>query len=119
MKAIIYLVLMALPLAAMTRPAAAANYAPLNCSIASADSDKKICNTYVLGQLEARMATLFEVATSLVGMGQRGAIQDEQRAFIERRTKCKADEACLRDVYEARINQLENALEDIRRKGPF
>lgn len=119
MKALMCLLLMSLPLAAIAGPATASEYAPLNCSIASAESDKAICNNYVLGQLEARTATLFEVVTSLVPMGVRGVIQDDQRAFLERRSKCKADEACLRDVYEARINQLENALEDVRQKGPF
>jgi uncharacterized protein len=119
MKALICLLMMSLPLVALAKPAAAAKYEPINCSIASAESDKTICNNYVLGQLEARTATLFDVVTSLVPMGQRGAIEDEQRAFIDRRAKCKSDADCLRVVYTARIDQLENALENIRQRGPF
>ncbi|MBY0381924.1 MAG: hypothetical protein K2W78_08410 [Xanthobacteraceae bacterium] len=119
MKTLIHVLVMLLPLAALAKPAAAADYAPINCSIASAESDKTVCNNYVLGQMEARTATLFEVVTSLVAMGQRGAIQDDQRAFIDLRNKCKSDVACLRDVYAARINQLENALDDVRSRGPF
>lgn len=118
MKALIVFLIL-LPFLAMSQPAAAAGYAPLKCSIASSESDKTICNNYVLGQLEARTATLFEVVTSLVAMGQSGDIQDQQRAFIKERERCKADAACLRDVYTARIDRLENALDDIRKRGPF
>jgi len=119
MKRVMCAMVMVMTFIALAAPAAAATYAPLNCTIASSDSDKTICNNYVLGQLEARTATLFEVVTSLVAMGQRGDIQDQQRAFIKARERCKADAACLRDVYTARINRLENALDDIRKRGPF
>ena len=65
--------------------AQAADYAPLDCAKAVSPADKAICADYRLGQQEARMATLFEWTTSFVGMGQRGMIQDAQRAFIAAR----------------------------------
>jgi uncharacterized protein len=58
--------------------ARAADYAPLNCAAARTPTERTICRTYALGQLEARMATLYEWTTSLVAMGQRGDIQDGQ-----------------------------------------
>jgi hypothetical protein len=58
-----------LALAALTlslAPAHAADYAPLNCAAASNAAEKTICGHYSLGQQEARMATLYQWATSFV-----------------------------------------------------
>jgi uncharacterized protein len=65
---------------AMGLPGAAfaADYAPINCAKATSAADVTICKTYSLGQAEARMATLYGIAMSLVAMGQRGDIGDAQ-----------------------------------------
>lgn len=42
-----------------------------------------------------------------VTMGQRGDIQDAQRAFLKERNACGANVACLRRAYDGRINQLQ------------
>lgn len=47
----------------------AADYAPMSCAKAESAAEKTVCGNYALGQLEARMATLYAVATSLVAMG--------------------------------------------------
>lgn len=99
--------------------AEAADYAPLDCAKAVSPADKAVCSDYRLGQQEARMATLFEWATSFVGMGQRGTIQDAQRAFITAREACGSDIVCLGGAYAKRIAQLEAAMEDIKSRGPF
>ena len=65
------------------------------------------------------MATLYEWTTSLVAMGQRGDIQDAQRAFIAKRAACRANIRCLNDAYDARIDQLETVMSRIKEKGPF
>lgn len=65
------------------------------------------------------MATLYQWGTSFVGMGQRGDLQDAQRAFIRQREGCGTDIACLRRVYEARIAQLQTVMERVRGQGPF
>ncbi len=114
----LFLIAGALVFAAMSQ-AKAAGYAPLDCGKASSQSDKTICANYELGQLEARAATLFEIATSLVAMGQRGDIQDAQRAFIGQREACRADVACIRNVYRKRIEQLETVMSGIASRGPF
>lgn len=97
----------------------AAGYAPLDCAKAASAAEKAICGNYSLGQLEARAATLFEVTTSLVAMGQRGDIQDAQRAFITQREACGADIACIRNSYATRIKQLEGVMSSIASRGPF
>jgi uncharacterized protein len=102
-----------------TLPAAALDYAPLDCAKAKSPAERTICSNYGLGQLEARTATLFEWATSFVAMGQRGDIQDAQRAFITKRNACKSNINCLRNAYTDRIDQLEEVMSRIKEKGPF
>jgi uncharacterized protein len=100
-------------------PARGDDYAPLNCAAASSPAEKTICGNYELGQLEARMATLYQWGTSFVGMGQRGDLQDAQRVFIRQREGCGTDIVCLRRVYETRISQLQAVMERVRGQGPF
>ena len=100
-------------------PTRAADYAPLNCAAASSSAEKTICGSYELGQLEARMATLYQWSSSFVGMGQRGDMQDAQRAFIRQREACGANIGCLRRAYETRIAQLQTVMERVRGQGPF
>ena len=78
--------------------ASAAEYAPLDCSKANAPSLFAICNNYSLGQVEARMATLYGVAASLVAMGQRGDLIDTQREWLAERDRCGDDTGCLHDA---------------------
>lgn len=99
--------------------ATAADYAPLDCAKARSPVEKTICGNYALGQAEARMATLYEWTTQLVAMGQRGAIQDGQRAFVRNREGCGPDLACLLGNYDRRIDQLQMVMASIKSKGPF
>jgi len=102
-----------------TSLAYAGSYAPLNCAKAASPAERAICRNYDLGQKEARMATLFGVATSLVAMGQRGNIEDAQRAWLKKRDACGGDVACLGKSYDARINALNGTIESIAARGPF
>jgi uncharacterized protein len=97
----------------------AADYAPLDCTKARSPVERTICGNYGLGQAEARMATLYEWTTQFVAMGQRGAIQDDQRAFIRAREQCGPDLACLLGTYDRRIDQLQMVMNTIKSKGPF
>jgi uncharacterized protein len=104
---------------ALIAPTHAADYAPLNCAAASSASEKTICGNYGLGQQEARMATLYQWATSFVPMGQRGDIQDAQRVFLKERNACGAKVDCLRRAYDGRIGQLQTVMTRVMEKGPF
>jgi uncharacterized protein len=106
----------------MLLPPAAANagdYAPIDCSKAHAPTEKAICSSYALGQAEARVATLFGIATSLVAMGQRGDINDAQRKWIETRDACGANEPCLASAYDERIRALNGIVQGIASRGPY
>ena len=65
------------------------------------------------------MATLYGVATSLVAMGQRGAIMDDQTAWLKVREACGSNVACLSNAYNARIAQLGKVIDDIAAHGPY
>jgi len=100
-------------------PAVAADYAPLNCTKAKSSAEITICKTYALGQAEARMATLYSVATSLVAMGQRGDIGDAQTEFLKTREACRRDVACLTKAYRTRIGQLNKVIAAVASRGPY
>ena len=97
----------------------ASDYAPLNCSRAKTPADRTICRTYAVGQREARMATLFAVTTSLIAMGQRGDIQDAQRAWLGRREACGDRVAWHKKANKERINENKTMLKEIYARGPF
>lgn len=101
------------------RSASAGDYAPLNCAKASSSSEHAICGSYALGQLEARMATLYGIATSLVAMGQRGDIEDAQRMWLKTRDACGERVACLNTAYEDRIRALNYVVAGVAMHGPF
>jgi uncharacterized protein len=111
--------LFALSLLAASVPARAADYAPIDCSKASAPAERAICRSYPLGQAEARTATLFGVVMSLVAMGQRGDIGDAQRKWLKERNACGDDGTCLARAYQSRITALSSALDAIASHGPF
>ena len=94
-------------------------YSPIDCNRADDAAQKAICRDYSLGQAEARMATLYSIVTSMVGMGQRAEIQDAQRDWIKGRDSCAGDKACLGEAYARRINTLNAAIADIASHGPF
>ncbi len=96
-----------------------ASYAPLNCAKASAAAEKTICANYELGQDEARLATLYGVLTSLVAMGQRGAIMDAQQKWIAVRNACGTNVKCLAGTYQARIANLSRGFDALAKRGPF
>lgn len=97
-------------------PAAAASF---ECATARAPDEKAVCASCELEQLDVKMSTLYGVAIRLVAMGQRGDIQDAQRAWLSRRALCGGDASCLRQAYQSRIGELETGLDAIYSRGPF
>jgi uncharacterized protein len=97
----------------------AADYAPLDCAKSHSPAERTICKSYALGQDEARMATLYEIATSLVGMGQRGDIIDQQRTWLRERDACGDRDGCIAAAYAARIRTLGAVISGIASRGPF
>jgi len=98
---------------------AAAGYAPIDCAKAVTATDKLICATYSLGQTEARMATLYGIATALVAMGQRGDIGDAQVQWLKQREACGGSLTCIEAAYAKRIPELQAVIDSVVAKGPF
>jgi uncharacterized protein len=99
--------------------AAAGDYAPMDCAKAKSAAEQTVCSNYGLGQAEARMATLYAVATSLVAMGQRGDMQGAQRDWLQTRENCGDRVACLNAAYAMRIKDLNTTIAAIAARGPF
>lgn len=103
----------------LAAPVLAAPAGFADCSRAQTADEKAICAEPTLIQDDARMVTLFKVATSFVGMGTRGEIEDAQVKWLESRHACKDDAACLREAYAKRIGQLQKVIDAVAARGPF
>jgi len=90
-----------------------------DCRKATQTDEFAICQNCDLRVLDEKMATLYGVLTQLVGMGQRGQIRDDQKAWLQRRQRCGEDVDCLFDAYEIRIAELEGGLKRIYQGGPY
>ena len=100
--------------------------APVNAAAASFDcrqartaDEVAICDNRELNDLDVRMATLYEVTTGFVAMGQRSAMTDEQREWLAQRHLCRADVRCLRRFYRQRIAELESVVAEINSHRPL
>ncbi|MFG1413952.1 hypothetical protein V5G24_22890 [Xanthobacter sp. VTT E-85241] len=107
---------LALGLAALPRPAAAASF---DCAAAKAPDEKAVCATRSLNDLDVKMATQYAIVTRLVGMGRRGDLQDQQRAFLKQRAACGSNVACIAKAYQDRIAVFEGVLDGVVSLGPF
>jgi len=101
---------------AMAGGAAAASFA---CVGDMAPDEKAICADCDLAQLDVKMATMYQFLTRTSAMGARGALQDDQRAWLGQRARCGAERACIRAAYEARIGRLQQLLNDFYSRGPY
>ncbi len=97
----------------------AANYDPIDCAKAISLAEHTVCTVYSLGQAEARLATLYGIATTLVAMGQRSNINEAQNQWLKQRDTCGADVSCLSNLYRVRISALSKVLDDVASRGPF
>ena len=91
----------------------------ISCAAARSVDERTICRSTALIQRDAEMSTLYRVLKGLVGMGQRGALQDEQADWLKARRACGASFRCLRDHYDDRIAELDSYLDSIQERGPF
>lgn len=99
--------------------AGTANAASFDCTAAKTADEKAVCVNRNLSDLDVKAATLYEVLGHLVAMGQRGDLQDQQRAFLAHRATCGSRVPCIAKVYEQRIDVLNKGLQAIYARGPF
>ena len=108
--------LVALLMTAGWQPAGAASF---DCSRAEAADEKAVCADWQLNDQDVEMAVLYTQLKPLLGMGARGDMEDEQAAWLKRRSACGADRACLGKAYQERVQQLRGGFEALSKRGPF
>ena len=85
--------------------------ASFNCAKAGTPDEKAICASRTLSDLDVQMATLYGVRMQIpMLMGERGAAQDEQRAWLGQRGTCGGNQACLIQSYQQRIGELNQTI---------
>ncbi|MDR6819183.1 uncharacterized protein J2X76_004365 [Neorhizobium sp. 2083] len=105
--------LLGLTATAFPRTASAASF---DCDRANLAADEKvICDTRTLNDADVKMVTTFDILTSLMAMGNRGKLQDEQSAWLKKRQSCGEDVECIRAAYGDRLKQLDEAYKNLDR----
>ena len=100
MRIITALIAAASVCAALASPASAASF---DCNKAAAPDEIAICANPDLSALDSEMGGLWFAYSQIPFlMGMSGARQDEARAFLQSRTACGANVACLRTAYHQR-----------------
>lgn len=107
---------LALGLAFLAGSASAASF---DCRKARTADEKAICAERALNDKDVRMDVLYGVNKRTLAMGGRGALMDEQQAWLNDRRKCGASKACLNRAYDKRLADLEKGMERIYSNGPF
>ena len=97
-------------------PASAASF---KCAKARAADEKAICADRRLNDLDVELAVRLDVVKHMVAMGQRGALMDDQQAWLRARRACNADRLCLQRRYGDRLEEVNGALQRIYGKGPY
>lgn len=115
-RGVIWLTAVVISGAALPGKVAAASF---DCGAARAADEIAICHSQALSDLDVRMATTYGILIRLVAMGQRGILQDGQRAFLASRAACGADTACIAAAYRDRLAMLDKAVDAIVSRGPY
>ncbi len=84
--------------------------ASFNCTKAKAPDERAICADPGLSNLDSRLAGLLDLDEGTAAIGQRGGLQDEQSAWVNTRTRCSVNSACLHARYESRLKQVTDHL---------
>ncbi|MEI9903264.1 MAG: hypothetical protein WDN06_04300 [Asticcacaulis sp.] len=105
--------------ATLALSASAVHAASFDCAKARLPDEKTICAYRSLSEADVKMATLFNVDTRLVAMGERGNIQDAQAEWLKNRHACGRNVACLTRSYNRRIAELQAEFDSIASRGPF
>lgn len=95
---------------------AAAQAASFNCDLTTLAPDEQvICHYRDINDMDVEMATMYRMLTGLFAMGTRGAMRDDQHAWLQGRMRCGTDAACIRNAYRQRIDQLQALYDSIDR----
>ena len=92
---------------------------PIDCSKASTSNERAICADPFLLQTDARLDTLYDIASRLVSPAEHDSLVDSQRAWVKEREQCGTDKNCMRAAYARRASVFESILQRAQARGPF
>lgn len=93
--------------------------ASFDCAQAKQTAEKRICADLNLNDADVKLTTTYHIVQSLVPMGTRGAIHDDQVRWLRERNTCKSRLQCLVKSYQKRQHALDLHLQRIRAQGPY
>ncbi|MGB5834712.1 MAG: hypothetical protein WBG92_22365 [Thiohalocapsa sp.] len=99
--------------------AATSDAASFDCKKAEKAAEITVCDSGQLSQLDVKMATLYHTVLKLVPMGEGGNTRDQQTAFLADRNACGSKTTCIRDLYDARIDKLQQQIDRVAEGGPY
>ena len=92
---------------------------PIDCSKAASKNERAICADPFLLQTDARLDTLYDIASRLVSPAEHDSLVDTQRAWLKGRDQCGTDKNCMRAAYAKRAAVFEAILQRAQARGPF
>ncbi|MFT3986837.1 lysozyme inhibitor LprI family protein [Aestuariivirga sp.] len=94
-------------------PAQAASF---DCTLKTlAPDEKAICANRDLNDADVQMVTTLNLLSGLMMMGGRGALWDDQAAWLKQRQACGGDIACIRKAYASRLNALQGIYDGLNK----
>lgn len=95
-----------------------------DCKKATTPTEKAICASGELGQLDTQISQQFKKVRTLASLYLRRTLLDEQMGWLKERNKCGRDEACLRTSMQKRAAGLVSFTDEYEhpreeRYGPF
>jgi len=84
-----------------------ANRQSFDCSKAGTDTEKAICGSSTLSELELRLSQAFNNARSRASQAADGRILRDQKSFLNERDQCGSSDECIGNETRYRIDQLE------------
>lgn len=93
-------------------PASAASF---DCKKAKQPDEKAICADRQLSELDVQVATTYRLLRGLFAMGMRGNLGDSQLAWLEQRRACGANNSCLKQRYQERLDALQKVYDGIEK----
>jgi uncharacterized protein len=91
----------------------AGSAASFSCSSISSPDEKAICADQELSEKDVRMDTTYDMLKKVILTGGRGALQDEQITWLQKRQQCGDNTICLSHIYDDRIDELNDQYQHI------
>ena len=97
-----------------------ASAASFDCGKARSDDERAVCASRALNDRDVAVGLLYGLDRKFLAMGGRGALIDQQVAWLRERRACGSDRACLMGVYDRRIGELRAIIDrQVVTRGPF